>query len=91
MSKVTLKGFITILARDLDAVKAELINHRQLTLEEPGCITFEVTQDKTNPYRFNVYEEFVDRAAFDQHQQRVSNSEWGKLTRNVERHYELFE
>lgn len=91
MSKVTLKGFIKVPASDLEAVKDELITHRLLTLEEPGCITFKVSQDKTDPYHFNVYEEFVDRAAFEQHQQRVSNSDWGRLTRNVKRHYELFE
>ncbi|MGP8290742.1 putative quinol monooxygenase [Vreelandella zhanjiangensis] len=91
MSKLILKGFITVPENDLNAVKAELINHHWLTLKEPGCITFEVTQDKIDPYRFNVYEEFVDRTAFEQHQQRVANSDWGRLTGNVKRHYEVFE
>ncbi|WP_018917359.1 putative quinol monooxygenase [Vreelandella zhanjiangensis] len=91
MAKVTLKGFITVPESDLEAVKAGLIHHRQLTFEEPGCIMFEVTQDKADPYRFNVYEEFIDRTAFEQHQQRVANSDWGRLTGNVKRHYEVFE
>lgn len=91
MAKVTLKGFIEVPGSDLDGVQAELNTHRQLTLEEPGCITFKVTQDKTDPCRFDVYEEFIDRTAFEQHQQRVASSDWGKLTRNVKRHYDVFE
>ncbi|MBE0404578.1 putative quinol monooxygenase [Halomonas citrativorans] len=91
MAKVTLKGFIEVPGSDLDGVQAELNTHRQLTLEEPGCITFKVTQDKTDPCRFDVYEEFIDRKAFEEHQQRVASSDWGKLTRNVKRHYEVFE
>ncbi|MGP9498813.1 putative quinol monooxygenase [Halomonas sp. AOP43-D1-4] len=91
MAKVTLKGFIEVPGGDLDGVQAELNTHRQLTLEEPGCITFKVTQDKTDPCRFDVYEEFIDRKAFEEHQQRVASSDWGKLTRNVKRHYEVFE
>ncbi|MGP9676669.1 MULTISPECIES: putative quinol monooxygenase [unclassified Halomonas] len=91
MPKVTLKGFIEVPARDLEVVEDELVIHRQLTLEEPGCITFKVTQDKTDPCRFDVYEEFIDRKAFEQHQQRVASSDWGKLTRNVKRHYDVFE
>ncbi|HCR96658.1 MULTISPECIES: putative quinol monooxygenase [Halomonas] len=91
MAKVTLKGFIEVPGSDLDGVQAELNTHRQLTLEEPGCITFKVTQDKTDPCRFDVYEEFIDRKAFEEHQQRVASSDWGKLTRNVKRHYDVFE
>ena len=91
MAKVTLKGFIEVPGSDLDGVQAELNTHRQLPLEEPGCITFKVTQDKTDPCRFDVYEEFIDRKAFEEHQQRVASSDWGKLTRNVKRHYDVFE
>lgn len=91
MAKVTLKGFIEVPSSDLDGVQAELNTHRQLTLEEPDCITFKVTQDKTAPCRFDVYEEFIDRKAFEEHQQRVASSDWGKLTRNVKRHYDVFE
>ncbi len=89
--KVTLKGFIAVPDSDLEAVKTGLVDHRALTLEEPGCMTFEVAQNSADPCRFDVYEEFVDRAAFERHQQRVANSDWGQLTRNVTRHYEVFE
>ena len=91
MSKVTLKGFILVPESGLELVKNELVNHRRLTLEETGCITFSVIQNSENALRFDVYEEFTDKVAFEQHQKRVKASHWGKVTVNVERHYEIFE
>ena len=91
MSKVTLKGFILVPESDLELVKNELVNHKCLTLEEIGCITFSVTENSENPLRFDVYEEFTDKAAFEHHQKRVKASNWGKVTVNVERYYEIFE
>ena len=64
---------------DLEAVKRELINHKRLTLAEPGCLIFTVTQDHVNTHKFSVYEEFV-------HQSSVKSSTWGGVSRNVERH-----
>ncbi|WP_440056969.1 putative quinol monooxygenase (plasmid) [Pseudoalteromonas sp. T1lg65] len=91
MSKVTLKGFILVPVSDLEIVKRELLNHTRLTLEEPGCITFSVTESSENPLRFDVYEEFKDKHAFEYHQKRVKASNWGKVTVNVARHYEIIE
>jgi (4S)-4-hydroxy-5-phosphonooxypentane-2,3-dione isomerase len=91
MSKVILRGFIIVPEPELDAIKQELPNHKRLTQEELGCLVFDVIQCKINPHRFDVYEEFVNKAAFDYHQERVQSSYWGKLSINVERHYEIFE
>lgn len=91
MSKVILKGFILVPEPELELVKNELVNHKRLTLDEPGCITFSVIENPENPLRFDVYEEFVDKVAFEQHQKRVKASYWGKVTVNVERHYEIVE
>ncbi len=91
MSKVILKGFVVVPEDDLSAVLKELNNHIDFTREEPGCLIFEVTQDLGNPTRFDVYEEFIDIAAFENHQQRVERSEWGRVSANVERHYEISE
>ncbi|UBR44449.1 putative quinol monooxygenase [Aeromonas veronii] len=87
MGVVILNGFIIVPPNDLAAVKDELDNHIQLTRAETGCLIFKVTQDPLNPCRFDVYEEFVDEAAFQAHQARVKSSRWGKITVNVERHY----
>ncbi|PKQ74359.1 putative quinol monooxygenase [Aeromonas sobria] len=87
MKKVILSGFIIVPLSDLAVVHDELDNHIFLTHSEAGCLIFEVTQDNINPCRFDVYEEFVDQAAFQAHQARVKSSRWGKITVNVERHY----
>ena len=91
MSKIILKGFIVVPEADLCSVQEELKNHIKLTLEEPGCIVFEVTQNESNPFRFEVYEEFKDNASFDIHLARVKASHWGKVALNVERHYKILE
>lgn len=91
MAKVVLKGYILVTEFDLELVKSELKYHQRLTLEEPGCIVFSVTENLENPLRFDVYEEFVDKASFENHQKRVKTSHWGKVTVNVERHYQVFE
>ncbi|WP_425889575.1 putative quinol monooxygenase [Aeromonas veronii] len=87
MRKVILKGFIIVPFIDLSFVTFELKRHIQLTRAETGCLIFKVTQDPLNPCRFDVYEEFVDEAAFQAHQSRVKSSRWGEITVNVERHY----
>jgi autoinducer 2-degrading protein len=91
LRKVTLKGFIIVPQPDLIAVKNELENHINLTRSENGCLIFEVIQNETNPCRFEVFEEFIDLSAFQKHQARVKSSIWGKVTVNVERHYEITE
>lgn len=91
MSTVTLKGFILVPDADLPAVKRELKTHIKLTLAEPGCLSFNVVQCTDNPNRFDVYEEFESRAAFETHQERIKNSTWAGVTVNVQRHYELSE
>ncbi|MCA0934137.1 antibiotic biosynthesis monooxygenase [Vibrio alginolyticus] len=91
MPKVTLKGYILVPESELELIKNELENHTRLTLQEPGCITFRVTECAHNPVRFDVYEEFCNEADFDAHQKRVKESYWGKVTVNVERHYEILQ
>ncbi len=88
---IELKGYIVVPAADLAAVEQALPQHIALTRAEPGNLSFEVTADEQTPRRFNVHETFVDRAAFDAHQARVKESEWGRITQHVERHYEVEE
>jgi quinol monooxygenase YgiN len=89
LSKVILQGFIIIPYADFDVVSRELPFHKMLTLEESGCLVFTVTPDAINPYKLSVYEEFVNQAAFDNHQLRVKSSKWGEVTKNVERYYQI--
>ncbi|PMG55106.1 antibiotic biosynthesis monooxygenase [Vibrio splendidus] len=89
MSKVILQGHILVPDSDLKAVTQALVVHKELTLEEPGCIVFRVSQSTLQPNRFEVYEEFTSREAFEAHQQRVKTSEWGEISKNVTRHYQV--
>lgn len=89
MEKVTLEGFIDVPIDDLKTVEDELPRHMELTMAEAGCLVFEVTRDKSFPTRFNVYEEFDSESSFQYHQARVSSSAWGKVTKNVTRHYTI--
>ncbi|WCE31803.1 putative quinol monooxygenase [Vibrio sp. SCSIO 43137] len=91
MGKVVLQGFILVADDDLKRVEQELDTHTKLMLQEAGCITFRVINSSENPSRFDVYEEFTDRAAFELHQWRVKASRWGEVTVNVERHYQISE
>ena len=89
MSKIILQGYIVVPDADLSAVKTELDIHKKLTQQESGCLIFEVPQDCINIHKFSVYEEFIDQKAFDSHQARVKNSNWGKVTVNVQRYYQI--
>ena len=88
-SKVILSGYILVPEGELKPVLDALPRHIELTQAESGNLVFEVTQDDTNPCRFNVYEEFVDQEAFEAHQERARNSAWGQVTQNVERYYKI--
>lgn len=89
MPKIRLEGYILVPNSDLASVISELPNHIALTLQEKGCLLFRVSQDDKDLNRFSVYEEFINQQAFDLHQLRVSRSKWGRITSNVERHYEI--
>lgn len=89
MPAVILKGYVIVPSEDIDAVMAELPKHIENTRKEQGCLTFNVEPDRANLCQLNVYEEFVDEAAFSFHQERVKASQWGKVSANVERHYHV--
>ncbi len=89
MSKVILQGYIIVADNDLEAVVAALDEHSRLTKQEPGCLTFQLSQNAKNINRFDVYEEFVDQAAFQHHQNRIKDSKWAQITSRVERYYQI--
>ena len=91
MTKVILKGYVIACDKDIPSIEAELPKHIQLTIQEMGCIVFQVSQDTKNKNRFNVYEEFTDKKAFDAHQARVKASRWGEVSANFEKHYHVME
>lgn len=89
MSKVVVKGTLIVDKSELEKIRSALDVHVQLTLAEKGCLIFEVSEDPDRPGRFSVYEEFVDQAAFEQHQARAKKSEWMTVSQNVDRSFEV--
>ena len=86
---VRLSGFLLCAsAEDIQLVETHLPEHLRLTRAEPGCISFDVTQTD-DPLIWRVEELFVDRAAFDFHQQRTRASEWFAATSAIPRDYEV--
>ncbi|MBO9400814.1 antibiotic biosynthesis monooxygenase [Shimia sp. R9_3] len=88
---IRLTGHIDVPSERQEAVAAALPAHIALTRAEPGCLSFDVTQDPANAGRYNFSELFVDQAAFDAHQARASASDWAAVTAGIPRHYQITE
>ncbi len=86
---VTLTGHITVPPERLDAIRIALQEHIRLTRAEPGCISFNVTENPDHPGRFDVAEDFTDPVAFEAHQARVKASNWGRISAGFPRDYTI--
>ncbi len=91
MSRIRLTGHIDVPEHDRAAVATALPEHIRLSRAEPGCLSFEVTQDEAVPGRWQVRELFSTRATFDAHHARVASSDWGRVAHSAERHYTVEE
>lgn len=87
--RIFLDGHIDVPPERLEEVRAALPEHIRLTLEEPGCLSFQVSESGSVVGRFEVSEVFVDRAAFDAHQQRAKASAWFDVTVGIPRDYAI--
>ena len=68
MNSVILTGQLICHGDDETAIVAELLpRHVELTLSEPGCISFKVEQSG-NPWVWDVSECFKDARSFELHQ-----------------------
>ncbi|WP_422049648.1 putative quinol monooxygenase [Shimia sp.] len=88
---IRLTGHIDVPSDRREAVAAALPVHITLTRAEPGCLSFDVTQDPVIAGRYNVSELFVDQASFGAHQARASASDWATVTAGIPRHYQITE
>ena len=71
-------------------VRHYLPEHKRLTHEEAGCLSFDVTET-ADPLIWQVEECFTDKDAFDTHQKRTKASVWGKETGAIAREYKIFD
>ncbi|WP_334122488.1 putative quinol monooxygenase [Glutamicibacter sp.] len=89
MGIVSLSGHLICANQsEADAVVELLPEHIQLTQQEPGCLSFQVTPAQ-DPWTWIVAEQFTDAQAFEAHQQRVSSSHWGQGTAGIKREYRI--
>ena len=89
MSKVVLCGYVIVPPLELELLTIAMKEHIRLTLAESGCVEFTLTADKDDIYKYSLYEEFIDKAAFDFHQKRTRASKWFKVSKNIERHFSI--
>lgn len=87
--RVYLNGHIDVPVAHWDAVVLALPTHISLTREEPGCISFKVTQSNSVECRFLVAEIFEDQAAFEAHQERTKESEWAIVSADCPRDFKI--
>lgn len=85
---VRLTGTITIPLARQAALVPLLDEHIALTRAEPGCITFEVTQDPDTPEVFHVSELFTDEPAFAAHQANGAARPWGPASADLSRNFQ---
>ncbi|MEM8540832.1 MAG: antibiotic biosynthesis monooxygenase [Pseudomonadota bacterium] len=87
VGNVVLEGYIEVPAERIASIQDALEQHIALTRAEVGCLYFDVTADKAIEGRFNVFEIFTGRAAFDFHQKRAGASPWAEISAGIDRHY----
>ncbi|WP_458111787.1 antibiotic biosynthesis monooxygenase [Arthrobacter sp. R1-13] len=87
MNNVLLAGQLICSDKDDVAIVVQhLPLHVELTRAEEGCISFEVKRTPGS-LEWQVEERFRDGDAFRAHQERVRDSEWGRVTAGMERRY----
>ena len=90
-AKLELRGHIDVPPERQSEIRAALEEHIRLTREEPGCLCFEVSPDKSRSGRYIVHEIFRSRADFEAHQTRTKASAWGRASAGIARHYSIRE
>lgn len=88
---IILTGYLDIPADRRAAVAGALPAHIDLTRAEPGCLSFDVTEDPDRPGRYHVAETFASQVDFDAHQKRAARSPWAGITAGIPRHYTIQE
>jgi len=55
----------------------EVARHKgEIAAHEPGCLQFDVAQDKTDPLVYIFYEVYADDAALGRHRDSASLKQW---------------
>lgn len=82
---INITGTISCTSEELPVLFRALPDHIALSLSEPGCLAFSITQQPGNECVFDVSEKFTDKAAFDTHTARTRASVWWERTQSFPR------
>ena len=80
-------GYILAPKKGRKAFDRALTEHIALSQAEAGCLEFTVTPHPERDGRYDVYERFVDKAAFDAHKARIEGTLWQSVSQKAQRHY----
>lgn len=78
--KLTIVARIEANVDKVELVKAELLKLVAPTLEEAGCIQYDLHQDNENPAVFLFYENWENRELWQQHMNNSHIAEYLKAT-----------
>ncbi|SDI50026.1 putative quinol monooxygenase [Aliiruegeria lutimaris] len=88
---ITVTGYIDV-PEDRRAVVAPAFEeHKRLSLLEPGCEKFELTEDNAVSGRFHVSECYTDAEALEAHKVRAAASDWARISEGLPRNLEFLE
>lgn len=91
MSKLTIVANITAKQDKIDLVKEELLKLIPITLEEDGCIQYDLHQDNEKPEHFMFYENWESREQWLAHMQASHLKAYQEATEGAVGDFTLFE
>lgn len=81
---IIVSGLMEIAPADLDRFTALTRELVEATRREPGCVEYRFAQSIEKAERFEVFEEFVDQAALDEHARADHYRGWGRALKDID-------
>ena len=75
-------GIIRVKPEHLEEFVDNVRNHARHSLREPGCVRFDVLQDRNDPATICLYEVFRGEADLDRHRQQDYYKRWMEMSRD---------
>ena len=91
MSALTIVAKILAKAAHRDLVKTELLKLIPITVQEEGCINYDLHQDNLNPNLFLFFENWENRELWQKHMKNSHIEAYAKATDGAVESFELLE
>jgi (4S)-4-hydroxy-5-phosphonooxypentane-2,3-dione isomerase len=75
-------GTIKVKQEHLSEFVQHVRTHARNSLSEPGCLTYDVLQDRSDPLTICLYEVFRSEADLDAHHQQDYYKRWMEMSRD---------